>query len=83
MLAVVADRITQDSSAVIRSLPDIAVPTLVVVGDRDAPYLAASDYMAAKIPGAAKVVVTDAGHASNVDQPAQFNAAVLNFLNAL
>ncbi len=75
--------LTQDSSAVIRSLPDIAVPTLVVVGDRDAPYLAASDYMAAKIPGAAKVVVTDAGHASNVDQPAQFNAAVLNFLNAL
>lgn len=75
--------LAQNSSDVIHSLPDIAVPTLVVVGDRDEPFLAASDYMAAKIPGARKAVIADAGHASNVDQPQAFNAAVLEFLGGL
>jgi len=52
----------------------------VVVGANDKPFLAAADYMAAKIPGAEKVVIADAGHAANIDQPAAFNAAVLSFL---
>lgn len=72
--------LTQHSADAINSLPEIAVPTLVVVGDRDEPFLAASDYMAAKIPGASKVVIANAGHAANVDQPADFNRAVLAFL---
>lgn len=75
--------LTQHSADVINSLPGIAAPTLVVVGDRDEPYLAASDYMADRIPGGRKVIITDAGHASNIDQPAQFNAAVIEFLNGL
>jgi pimeloyl-ACP methyl ester carboxylesterase len=75
--------LTQRSADVIASLPDVAVPTLVIVGDRDEPFLAASDYMAAKIPGARKAVIADAGHASNVDQPDAFNAAVVGFLGRL
>jgi len=75
--------LTQHSADAINSLPGIAAPTLVVVGDRDEPFLAASDYMAAKIPNARKVVINDAGHAANVDQPPQFNAATIEFLNAL
>jgi hypothetical protein len=43
-----------------------------VVGAEDAPFLAASDYMAAKIPGAKKVVIPAAGHAVNTDQPQAF-----------
>ena len=39
--------------------------------------------MAAKIPGATKVVLDDAGHASNLDQPAAFNDAVTGFLGEL
>jgi pimeloyl-ACP methyl ester carboxylesterase len=39
--------------------------------------------MAAKIPGARKVVIPDAGHAANIDQPEAFNAAVLGFLAEL
>jgi pimeloyl-ACP methyl ester carboxylesterase len=39
--------------------------------------------MAAKIPGATKVVIEDAGHASNIDQPAAFNEAVKSFLAGL
>ena len=55
-------------------LPRIAVPTLVVVGSEDAPFLAAADYMTAKIPQARKVVIPGAGHAPNVDQPELFDA---------
>ena len=55
----------------------------MVVGAEDTPFLAASDYMAAKIPGAQKVVIPDAGHAVNIDQPQAFNDAVLPFLDSL
>jgi pimeloyl-ACP methyl ester carboxylesterase len=72
--------LTQRDARVINSLPTIAVPALVVVGANDTPFLAASDYMAAKIPGAAKAVIPDAGHAANIDQPEAFNAAVIGFL---
>src|SRR3984885_16285226 len=60
--------LTQRDARVIEQLPDIKVPSLVVVGADDTPFLAASDYMAAKIPGARKVVVPAAGHAVNIDQ---------------
>ncbi len=73
--------LAQKDARAIDSLPAIAVPTLVLVGADDAPFLAASDYMAAKIPGAAKVVIPGAGHAANIDQPEAFNAAVLEFLS--
>jgi len=74
--------LTQHDARVISSLPDIKVPAIVVVGAEDKPFLAASDYMAAKIPGAQKVVIPAAGHASNIDQPEAFNRAVLGFLDA-
>jgi pimeloyl-ACP methyl ester carboxylesterase len=73
--------LTQRDAQVIESLPDIKVPSLVVVGADDTPFLAASDYMAAKIPGAQKVVIPAAGHAVNIDQPQAFIDAVLPFLN--
>ena len=72
--------LTQRDSSVIESLPTIAVPSIVVVGANDTPFLAASDYMAAKIPGARKAVIPDAGHAANIDQPQAFNTAILAFL---
>jgi pimeloyl-ACP methyl ester carboxylesterase len=75
--------LTQRDARVIESLPDIKVPSLVVVGADDAPFLAASDYMAAKIPRAAKVVIPAAGHAVNIDQPQAFIEAVLPFLDSL
>lgn len=72
--------LTQRDARVIDSLPSIAVPALVVVGANDTPFLTASDYMAAKIPGARKLVIPDAGHAANIDQPQAFNDGVLGFL---
>jgi pimeloyl-ACP methyl ester carboxylesterase len=75
--------LTQRDARVIELLPDIQVPSLVVVGADDAPFLAASDYMAAKIPGARKAVIAAAGHAVNIDQPQAFIEAVLPFLAGL
>ncbi|HUN53476.1 MAG TPA: alpha/beta fold hydrolase [Candidatus Sulfotelmatobacter sp.] len=75
--------LTQRDAGVIESLPTIKVPSLVVVGADDKPFLAASDYMAAKIPGAQKIVIPAAGHAVNLDQPEAFNEAVVRFLDAL
>ena len=75
--------LTQRDARVIELLPEIKVPSLVVVGADDTPFLAASDYMAAKIPGAKKVVIPAAGHAVNIDQPRAFIDAVVRFLDAL
>jgi pimeloyl-ACP methyl ester carboxylesterase len=75
--------LTQRDARVMEVLPEIRVPALVVVGADDTPFLAASDYMAAKIPGARKAVIPAAGHAVNIDQPQAFIEAVLPFLDAL
>jgi pimeloyl-ACP methyl ester carboxylesterase len=75
--------LTQRDARVIELLPEIKVPSLVVVGADDTPFLAASDYMAAKIPGAQKAVIPAAGHAVNIDQPQAFIDAVLPFLDGL
>ena len=75
--------LTQRDASVMEVLPEIAVPSLIVVGADDTPFLAASDYMAAKIPGAKKVVIPSAGHAVNIDQPQAFIDAVLPFLGGL
>jgi pimeloyl-ACP methyl ester carboxylesterase len=73
----------QFDGRVIESLPTISVPALVLVGAKDQPFLAAADYMAQRIPNAKKVVIEDAGHASNIDQPEAFNRAVLEFLDGI
>jgi pimeloyl-ACP methyl ester carboxylesterase len=75
--------LAQANDRVIRSLEGITVPTLVLVGAEDKNFLAATDYMAAKIRGAAKVVIAGAGHAANLHQPAAFNRAVGDFLATL
>jgi pimeloyl-ACP methyl ester carboxylesterase len=75
--------LVQHDARVIESLPTIAVPTLVLVGEDDTQFHAGTDYMTAKIPNASKVVIPAAGHAANIDQPAAFNAAVVEFLGTL
>jgi pimeloyl-ACP methyl ester carboxylesterase len=75
--------LAQTDGRVMASLPEIEVPTLVLVGALDEPFLAATDYMASKIPGATRVVIEGAGHASNIDRPREFNAAVKDFLAKL
>ena len=72
--------LAQRDARVIASLPAIEAPTLVIVGADDAPFLAGSEYMAARIPRARLAVLDGAGHASNIDQPEAFNRELLAFL---
>src|SRR5207253_2648411 len=70
----------QFDSRIIESLPNIKVPVLVVVGENDQPFLNSSDYMANQIPGGRKLIIANAGHGANIDQPDAFNRAVIEFL---
>ena len=56
---------------------------LVIVGDQDvATPPAAAQAIAAHWPGAQLVVIADASHLANIEQPAVFTDAVLGFLTA-
>ena len=65
------------------TLPAIAVPTLVVVGEQDAltpPHLA--EEMAAGIPGATLARIPDAGHLPTMEEPAMLSALMRDWLRA-
>lgn len=68
---------------VIEILPDIQVPTIIIIGDGDENFLGASNYMSTKIPNARLEVIKDAGHNANMDQPEVFNGILLDFLDSL
>lgn len=65
----------------LKELPHISAPTLVLIGDRDktVPPRCADDLLAG-IPQARLEVISDAGHALPYDQPEKFLQAVLNFM---
>ena len=73
----------QKDARVITSLDSITVPTLVVVCAQDTDFLAPADYMHRRISNSRKVVIDNAGHAANMDQPETFNAAVRELLEQL
>ena len=75
--------LAQEGAAIIDSLPTIRVPTLIILGDRDTPFIAPCEYMAKKIPGARLEVIPGAGHSSNLDQPEIFNRVLREFLASL
>ena len=61
-------------------LEKIKVPALVIVGSGDTNSIPPANYMHRKIPNSRLAVIPQAGHGSNVDQPAIFNRTVLDFL---
>jgi 3-oxoadipate enol-lactonase len=65
-------------------LARIACPTLIIVGEQDAltPPGVAQEY-AAQIPDAQLVVITNAGHLSNLEQPEAFVQAIRGFLGSI
>ena len=61
-------------------LPNIRVPTLLVWGDADARSpMTVAHQMRDAIPGARLAVIPGAGHVSNLEAPARFNAEVRDF----
>ena len=61
----------------------LEVPTLIVTGDEDEPCLEPAIYMKRTIPTAGLVVLPKSGHTVNLEEPAAFNRAVLDFLTAV
>src|SRR4029453_2557772 len=63
-------------------LSRIKVPTLIIVGGQDPiTPVADSEKMHGKIAGAKLVIIENASHVSNIEQPEQFNHAVKEFLD--
>lgn len=62
------------------ALASVAVPTLVVVGALDRPFVDPSHALAATIPGARLVVVPDAGHSPQYENPGVWLDAITSFL---
>jgi pimeloyl-ACP methyl ester carboxylesterase len=63
-------------------LTSLALPVLVLVGEEDAGFLAASHRLAATVPGAQLVVIPDAAHSPQFENPHGWWAAVSAFLTA-
>ena len=61
-------------------LARLSVPTLIVTGDEDEPCLEPAVFMKRQIKTAGLLVVPNTGHVVNLEEPAAFNSAVLEFL---
>jgi pimeloyl-ACP methyl ester carboxylesterase len=63
-------------------LSTLRIPTLVIIGDHELPFIAAAaDTFAHRIPNVKKVVIPNAGHGAHFAQPTPFNGALLDFFN--
>jgi pimeloyl-ACP methyl ester carboxylesterase len=82
-LALFARRIAGVAPPVIDQLAQIEIPALVVVGEKDEPYLRAADVLASRMPRAEAIRIPNAGHVVNLEEPQAFDAAVLGFLGRL
>jgi pimeloyl-ACP methyl ester carboxylesterase len=68
----------------VERLNELNMPVLVIVGEHDTPYmLAAADYMVDNIPSAKKVLIEDAAHLPNMDQPEQFQKILSEFFDVV
>jgi pimeloyl-ACP methyl ester carboxylesterase len=64
----------------IDALASLSLPVLVIVGEQDRPFLAASERMAKVIPGARLVVIPDAGHSPQFENTEPWWDALASFL---
>jgi pimeloyl-ACP methyl ester carboxylesterase len=76
-------RAIRDQDDELEAMAAIRIPTLVVVGEQDTPFLEGSRAMAARIPGACLAVIPDAGHSPQFENPEAWRAVVEGFLNRL
>jgi pimeloyl-ACP methyl ester carboxylesterase len=66
------------------ALPNVKVPTLILVGEHDAlTPVSGSQEMHDKIPNSEIHVISNAAHMSNLENSQAFNDYVLNFLSRL
>jgi pimeloyl-ACP methyl ester carboxylesterase len=72
----------QTDPPAVKRLNEIKVPTLIVIGDKDIPGVqTAAEAATAGITGAKKVVMKNADHLPQMDNPEEFNRIVKEFLS--
>ena len=64
-----------------QKLREMRIPTLLIVGEHDAPCVKVHEFMARTIPGARTVLLPGVGHLSNLEAPEVFNSHVQRFLD--
>jgi len=68
----------------IKKLNEIKIPTLIVTAEYDLALCKdVATMMAKEIPGAKLISIKGAGHIMNMDQPNEFNKAILEFINQI
>jgi pimeloyl-ACP methyl ester carboxylesterase len=65
-------------------LPEIDIPTLVIVGREDEfTPVAKAEELKANLQNCKLVIIEDSGHMPNLEHPHEFNTAVLEFLKCI
>ena len=72
-------QMTSPNASLSEIVHNTKVPTLLVAGEQEARFVEHRKYAEANIPGL-KVAGVDGGHACNIEAAAEFNAAVLEFV---
>jgi pimeloyl-ACP methyl ester carboxylesterase len=67
----------------IEKMQAITAPTLIMTGDEDWPCLEPALFMKRTIPTAALVVMPNAGHTINLENPMAFNGHIADFLHTV
>jgi len=67
----------------VEEMKTISVPTLIMTGDEDWPCLEPGILMKRTIPTAALVVMPNAGHTINLEDPAAFNQHIAEFFHTV
>jgi pimeloyl-ACP methyl ester carboxylesterase len=67
----------------VNEMQAMTTPTLIITGDEDWPCLEPALLMKRSIPTAGLVVMPNAGHTINLEDPATFNRHVAEFLHAV
>ncbi len=82
-LALFGREVAGTAPPIMDELSGLDCPALVLVGDEDKPYLRAAEVMEAKLGRARRETLKGLGHVANLEDPEQFNARVIAFLESL
>jgi pimeloyl-ACP methyl ester carboxylesterase len=75
------DLLKPPSRPAVDRLQEVKVPTLVLLGDKDAFQREQAELLQRSVPGAQLVVIPGGGHLLNLTSPKEFQSAVTAFLN--
>jgi pimeloyl-ACP methyl ester carboxylesterase len=76
-------QLAQQSDDLAAMAASLSGPLLVLVGEQDKPFVKASRLMADAIPDAQLVIIPDAGHSPQFENPRAWIDAITTFLSSL